>query len=957
MLSASTYEPSDFQTKDPAATTEVQLGAAYLGATQRSLLCVAVGGREVDLSGWALAACLKQSFESTGRPGTLVSLGAAEKARIQRAYQAVAPAARTMPLSNAPPSGFQDQVLVVSLLEELDVTVARDIGAQAGNLLEAFANGSPQGPPPLAAPLVLAGSRSPGTAGLAQLHASLWALQNAEATATPVAHDDQAAADDFGLGITTSLMPGSAVQYEGQHQIVWEVDRASREAGERGGRVTLVTPGRVMRDVDALRCAPSEHPTPYYTVGPDAQLNVTGGIRVPLAAKGAGVRFGEAQSVAAPASLLQGHCSFMDAAPRILRPTRWGVWAPPQPSDTHHPAHEAPPLMRDFAWGPAGPVKLEALQDYYSLGALSLRQWDMARNIAYSAFYYEACRSHHVLFPGASVAVHLRLSQQEPPTDIGELVAFDGAEAYAKRFDLLPVGPVVRAAMSAMIEAFYPGDDETKSLEALRLLRDIDYEQRGHGNAPSGVAAMRSELSDRLWANVAADWSKSDGMQRVLSQGTAITYCDFSCRLLQFAATARLANGLVGAVEDGDDTRPLDPTALNELQVVQVDQTVWSHVVGQDIPSTLVLCQPPPTRASLLAAVEQISRAFVPSTDRTVLLLLTRSPGGTAGFKTLASSVDIASFLGGASGPAGAPPEATSAWAAATAARADGGLQISQFASSELAARIESVVGGLSQEVVEWKALLQTARGLPEWTLFHARVNSLEGPGDLDKLPPDEVAVESAPSIDVVRRALAGHAAKSSGKGVGKGVGKGAGKGAGKGLGKGVGAAPSDPPASETSDRSSATSGATSATSGGSSGSQKSGVRRLAQHIGGVADHAARSYVSGDTSLGDRVTAGATRGAIGGLAKGVAVGLLAGAGVATGVISPSTGASVMTPLAAGAAGGLVGGAGKAAAVHAASRAADVVSSMSSKVRGLRKGARQWLYGPDQRFHDSQDAPA
>lgn len=74
----------------------------------------------------------------------------------------------------------------------------------------------------------------------------------------------------------------------------------------------------------------------------------------------------------------------------------------------------------------------------------------------------------------------------------------------------------------------------------------------------------------------------------------------------------------------------------------------------------------------------------------------------------------------------------------------------------------------------------------------------------------------------------------------------------------------------------------------------------MAQHIGGVADRAARSYVSGDTSLGDRVTAEATRGAIGGLAKGAAVGLLTGAGLATGVISPSTGASVMAPLAAGA---------------------------------------------------------
>lgn len=83
MLSASTYAPSDFRSADPAALTEIQIGASYVAATQRSILCVVVGS-ELDVAGWAVASCLKQSAEITGRPGT--PLSTALSARTTRSF-------------------------------------------------------------------------------------------------------------------------------------------------------------------------------------------------------------------------------------------------------------------------------------------------------------------------------------------------------------------------------------------------------------------------------------------------------------------------------------------------------------------------------------------------------------------------------------------------------------------------------------------------------------------------------------------------------------------------------------------------------------------------------------------------------------------------------------------------------------------------------------------------------
>jgi hypothetical protein len=761
MLTAATFEPSDFHSADPAAMTEIQIGASYLGATHRSMLCVVVGGQdhEVDLPVWAVSACLKVSNEMTGRNGTIVPDDPVERARVERAFALLAPTAQGVPLSRAPLAGFQDEVLVVPVLELFERDVARDVTTQVGALLAAFATGSPQAPPAHAAPLVMAASEALGTKGLGQLHATLWALQNAEAPVAVISHDEASVADAFGLGITTSLRPGSAVQYRSVPNMVWEVVRTSREATEVGGRVVLVNASGRYLTVDALRCQQSDISTPYHPVAPDALLNVANGLKVVGAAKGAGIRYGQAVLMDSPGTLLEGHCSFIDVVPRLLRSTRWGVWAPSEQAVASHSANLAPPMLRDFAWGPA-PVSaiataMDQLQQRFGVGdRIDSQNWAMARNIAYSAMYYNASPSYHLRFTDTDHPMHLRLSIADPPTEVDPTMVTD----YFARFDLLPIGTIVRLLFAALLEAFDPNVPDQQASEILQIFLDVDHAERpGSATGGKSVTSMRKDLSRLLWSRVATDWSKRAAVERAVAKDPAIVYCDFSCRMLAFTASAWVVHDQhgrhVAAVEDGDDTKPVkDGTRLVPgIQVLLVDQTVYSHVLGYDqTPRTLLLTQPPPRRADLLRAVQQVSRAFRASRDVSVLILLTRSPSDS-GFKTLASTVDIDSFLGGGSKVVSKP---TTAWATGRAASSDVELRITQFASSELSGRIGSVVGAMTAEVADWTSLLKTARGLPEWALFHARLSSIEGPGDLDKLPLDELKLENVPSIDRVRQAL-----------------------------------------------------------------------------------------------------------------------------------------------------------------------------------------------------------
>jgi hypothetical protein len=830
MLSARSFQPSKFQSVDPADLSELRVGASYSAASGRSTVTVVRCGddhwHQTDLVWWALAVAVRLGHDAGGRQATVLSDNqAAASAQLARAYAAVGgtggpplrSAAATAAGAAAATANLTSQVVVVPELGELDEGLGVTVGRTADQLLKTFVHAPPAPPPVAAPPQCLAASVRLGSAGLPQLFGALASLQNDKAG--PARGTDPEMVEAFGLGIVTAFRPGDSVRIGNAHAgpswTVWAV-----VPSPSGGLLDLRAPtrtGNAQRTVHALKCARA--PTSAYLPGSDdavlGRATQRGDLRVQGAVPGTPVRYAVAEDVDSLGRLLSGHCSYVDLAPTILQATRWAVWRPRTATDT-----DGPPLLCDFGHGPPTASVRTALLAMQNLAArtgandlatlppqLLEPHWDLARNLVWAYFLSHHALTANVVFPGGVAggrSTRVLVLVTLPDGTMPATATQEAADAYLRRYATLSIYPMMRLWMTTVALALNPRTPVYTAVSIVSAVLSVEFGRYGESvpadltqavrpfqllwqdpsrrhdfppgmslpNVEAAVDVVRTALVDALWRHLAADWCKTPGLMASLAPSTTVLYCDWSQRLLAFAAASHATQSVVALpIGPQDPEWARTPTVrtsvevdgrvlLDKLKVLVVHQATRGQVLPP-VPTTLVLSAAPPNRDVLLRTVQQSSRALRPPVHEVPVVLLIDGQASAGKFTTLAQSVNIADFVQPAAAPASAAaPTATTAWNSAPARPSPPGVvRLDQLASPELLAAIQS--SGPSLEADEWQRLLSTARGLRELVDRQARLSSLEGPADLNTLPPDQVAGETGPALKDLAVALATSAAAS----------------------------------------------------------------------------------------------------------------------------------------------------------------------------------------------------
>jgi hypothetical protein len=817
MLSARTFQPSRFQTAAPADLTELRLGPSYAAATERSFVCVVRGGEDrwtgTDVVAWVLAFALRLVHDVGGRPASVVGDLAVTKARMDRAYAAVG-------TTSAAPIGsstrFPGAVLVALELSELAAGEGVIVGRAAGQILDRFARAAPAPPPVVVPPMLLATSTRLGSAGLPQLLGALAALQNDKASTAPPD------ATGAGLGLLTALRPGDSVLWGNIQPVVWtvwSVDVETRDAWEVGGHVVLRDGRGTEVAARALQCARTTT-LAYLSGDEDLVLNNSNDHRGRTTVNGAvqsPVMFGQLTGDPILGGWLAGHCSYVDVSAAVLRTTRWAVWRPGAPPRADPSA--VPPLLRDFAYGPSQPGQplvscLLMMQDVvgrtqgnYDLVSVPKEEllpfWDVARNLAFSLFLSLGARPRDVLFPGAVGTTRMLVLESMPSGDLPRAATNARVESFVRRYKSLALWRMLRLWIVALGVAMDPASPRFRALTLVSGLVSVELERysesvdkdfvrafapftamwkdqskRGETTPPGmttnqateATETIRDGLVSMLWRHTALDWCKAGGVEASLGPTTTVVYCDWSQRLLAFAAASHVCQGWSALVlSPGDpewDIRPVSPGEPSEadgidlvghLRVMVVHQQSPGQILPPGHATVLALTAPPPTQRSLLQAVQQSARVFAPAVEVPVVVVLGYAGGDTdRKFKSLANSVDIGRFVR----PAPSPTGPTGAWAASLARApavptTPGVVRLEQLASPELIAAIETTAQAATVETAEWRAVLTRARGLEELACRAVRLASFEGGSDLNTLPPDSAEAQLAPAIDSLAAAIA----------------------------------------------------------------------------------------------------------------------------------------------------------------------------------------------------------